>query len=125
MKHPDRGRGGEGGRGMAGRERRRVRKRDERLDRRIGEWRSRALGQELHEHRDAFGDRRGPGGRERRRRERTSLRCVAAAARHREKRPLHPPGRSDDENRGKWAPVECVQPLEGIAVPLGQLTTEL
>jgi hypothetical protein len=64
MKHADRGRGRKRGRGMARWERRRVWKRDERLDRRIGERRSGALGQEFQQHRDALGDRGGPGGRE-------------------------------------------------------------
>ena len=100
VKDADRGRGSKRGCSMARRERGRVRKRDESLDRRIGEWRPGALCHELHQHRDAFGDRGGSGGRERGSRQRTSFGCVAAAARHGEERPLNPPGGSDEKNRG-------------------------
>jgi hypothetical protein len=124
VKHPDGGRGRKGGRGMARGKRRGVRERDERLDRRIGERRPGAIGEELQHYGQAFGNRRSSGGGERRRRE-PALGGVAAASGQREERPLDPPRRRKHEDRGEGPPMSSVQPLERSAVPLGELTEKL
>ncbi len=123
MEHADGRRRREGGGGMTRGERRGLRERDERLDRRVGERRTGALGQVLQEHGDALGKRSSSGHREGGRRE-PALDGVAAAAGDREERPLDPPRGSDHEDRREGPPVDSVQPLESGAVPLGELTQE-
>src|SRR5215207_434361 len=107
MEHADGGGGSEGGRGMAGRERRGIRERDERLNRRVGNGRAGALGEVLQEHGHSLGKRGSARGCEGGGRKATP-KGVTAAAGHREERPLDPPGRSKHEDRGERAPVEAV-----------------
>jgi hypothetical protein len=124
MKDSDGGRGGEGRGGMTRGERRGVRKRDQRLDARIGERRAGALGEVLQPDREAFRDRRSSGGGDGGGRE-PAPGGVAAAAGQREERPLDPPRRRDHEDHRKGAPVDSVQPFEGRSVQLGEVTEEL
>lgn len=115
MKQPDRGRGRKSGGGVAGGKRRGVGERDHRLNRRIREGRARALRHVLQHHRHTLGDRRSSGDGHRSCRQ-PAPPGVAAAAGHREERPLDPPRRSDHEERGEGPPMDAVEPLESDGV---------
>jgi maltose/moltooligosaccharide transporter len=107
MEHPDCGGGRKRRRGMTRGKRRGVRERDQRFDCGVRQGRARALGHLLQQHGQAFGERRGSGGRERSNRKPT-LEGVAAAAGDREERPLDPPGRGDHEDHREGPPVNAV-----------------
>jgi membrane-associated phospholipid phosphatase len=107
MEHPDCGGGRKRRRGMTRGKRRGVGEGDQRFDCGIRQRRTRALGDVLQQHGQAFGERRGSGGRERGNRK-PALEGVAAAAGDREERPLDPPGRGDHEDHREGPPVNAV-----------------
>jgi hypothetical protein len=104
----DRDRGGERRRRMTGRERGRRREQTDRVDRRVGERRTRPVERLLQQH------HREPGGRDRAARRDAGPRQqappgpVEGGADDRDQRPLHPPRRGEQEHRGERRPADAL-----------------
>jgi hypothetical protein len=124
MQHSHGRGGGERRGGMTRRERRRVGDTDQRVDVRIGQRRTGTLGRVLDHERDTLRDGRRGCGDQRRRRDQASLGRVTAGARHREQRPLDPPGRCDHERSRERVPVELMDQLDRGTVELSQPMNE-
>jgi hypothetical protein len=109
---------------MPGGEGRRGRRRNQRLDPRIGERRTKAIDQLLQNTRQAGGCTHGKQAGKQSRRKPPPAASVSARPHGHQKRPLHPPRRRKDEHDGERLPAQRLAGLEGKSVPLDELVEE-